>query len=137
MQLVSRADGPVGSGFRLSRLVDRSGLIADITLHPPTSLTHLSPSTPPPTPHPPPPTPPKVRDPSRFDLLVMPNLYGDIVSDLCAGLIGGLGLTPSANVGAFGWIWCCGLRRISRQGGFGGRSLCVGGRETQMPNQPN
>ena len=30
---------------------------------------------------------------------VMPNLYGDIISDLCAGLIGGLGLTPSANIG--------------------------------------
>ncbi|GBG00171.1 isocitrate dehydrogenase catalytic subunit mitochondrial-like [Raphidocelis subcapitata] len=43
-----------------------------------------------------------VRDPSRFDVLCMPNLYGDIVSDLCAGLIGGLGLTPSANVGANG-----------------------------------
>jgi isocitrate dehydrogenase (NAD+) len=43
-----------------------------------------------------------VRDPTRFDVLVMPNLYGDIVSDLCAGLIGGLGLTPSANVGANG-----------------------------------
>jgi len=41
-----------------------------------------------------------VKDPSRFDVLLMPNLYGDIVSDLCAGLIGGLGLTPSANVGA-------------------------------------
>ena len=32
----------------------------------------------------------------------MPNLYGDIISDLCAGLVGGLGLTPSANVGANG-----------------------------------
>lgn len=32
-------------------------------------------------------------------LLVMPNLYGDILSDLCAGLIGGLGLTPSGNIG--------------------------------------
>jgi isocitrate dehydrogenase (NAD+) len=31
--------------------------------------------------------------------MVLPNLYGDIVSDLCAGLIGGLGLTPSANIG--------------------------------------
>jgi isocitrate/isopropylmalate dehydrogenase len=30
----------------------------------------------------------------------MPNLYGDIISDLCAGLIGGLGLTPSGNIGA-------------------------------------
>ena len=41
-----------------------------------------------------------VIDPSRFDVMVMPNLYGDIVSDLCAGLIGGLGLAPSANIGA-------------------------------------
>ena len=39
-------------------------------------------------------------NPAQFDVLVMPNLYGDIISDLCAGLIGGLGLTPSANVGA-------------------------------------
>lgn len=35
-----------------------------------------------------------VKNPSLFDVLVMPNLYGDIISDLCAGLIGGLGLTP-------------------------------------------
>jgi len=41
-----------------------------------------------------------VQDPSKYDVLVMPNLYGDILSDLCAGLIGGLGLTPSGNVGA-------------------------------------
>lgn len=40
-----------------------------------------------------------VKNPSQFDVLVMPNLYGDIISDLCAGLVGGLGLTPSANVG--------------------------------------
>ncbi|KAI0985720.1 hypothetical protein GJ496_010579 [Pomphorhynchus laevis] len=38
-------------------------------------------------------------DPSKFDILLMPNLYGDIISDLCAGMIGGLGLTPSANIG--------------------------------------
>eukprot|EP00891_Asterochloris_glomerata_P009544 jgi/Astpho2/9544/Aster-03828 len=43
-----------------------------------------------------------VKDPSQFDVLVMPNLYGDIISDLCAGLVGGLGLTPSGNVGAGG-----------------------------------
>lgn len=43
-----------------------------------------------------------VRDPTQFDMLLMPNLYGDIISDLCAGLIGGLGLTPSANVGENG-----------------------------------
>lgn len=41
-----------------------------------------------------------VRDPLQFDVLCMPNLYGDIISDLCAGLVGGLGVTPSANVGA-------------------------------------
>jgi isocitrate dehydrogenase (NAD+) len=35
-----------------------------------------------------------VKNPALFDVLVMPNLYGDIISDLCAGLIGGLGLTP-------------------------------------------
>jgi isocitrate dehydrogenase (NAD+) len=41
-----------------------------------------------------------VKNPAQFDVLVMPNLYGDIISDLCAGLIGGLGLTPSGNIGA-------------------------------------
>merc|ERR1712136_668943 len=40
-----------------------------------------------------------VQDPTYFDVLVMPNLYGDILSDLCAGLIGGLGVTPSGNIG--------------------------------------
>lgn len=40
-----------------------------------------------------------VQKPSEFDVLVLPNLYGDIVSDLCSGLVGGLGLTPSANIG--------------------------------------
>ncbi len=40
-----------------------------------------------------------VQNPSQFDVLVMPNLYGDIVSDLCAGLIGGLGVAKSANIG--------------------------------------
>lgn len=37
--------------------------------------------------------------PEKFDVMVMPNLYGDIASDLAAGLIGGLGLTPSGNIG--------------------------------------
>ena len=41
-----------------------------------------------------------VLNPSQFDVLVMPNLYGDIVSDLCAGLVGGLGVVGAANVGA-------------------------------------
>ena len=37
--------------------------------------------------------------PERFDVLLLPNLYGDIVSDLCAGLVGGLGVVPGANIG--------------------------------------
>ena len=37
--------------------------------------------------------------PEHFDVLLLPNLYGDIVSDLCAGLVGGLGLVPGANIG--------------------------------------
>jgi len=41
-----------------------------------------------------------VLNPSQFDILVMPNLYGDIVSDLCAGLVGGLGVVGSANLGS-------------------------------------
>ncbi|KAI9225446.1 MAG: isocitrate dehydrogenase, NAD-dependent [Piptocephalis tieghemiana] len=42
-----------------------------------------------------------VQDPSKYGdrVMVMPNLYGDILSDMCAGLIGGLGLTPSGNIG--------------------------------------
>lgn len=39
-------------------------------------------------------------DPTKFDVMVLPNLYGDVVSDMCAGLLGGLGLTPSGNIGA-------------------------------------
>ena len=38
-------------------------------------------------------------DPSRFDVLLLQNLYGDILSDLCAGLAGGLGVVPGANIG--------------------------------------
>ncbi len=40
-----------------------------------------------------------VRDPSRFDVLVLPNLYGDIVSELISGMCGGIGIVPSANIG--------------------------------------
>ena len=40
-----------------------------------------------------------VMNPYQYDVLVMENLYGDIISDLCAGLVGGLGLVPSANLG--------------------------------------
>jgi len=40
-----------------------------------------------------------VQSPENYDVLVLPNLYGDIVSDLCAGLVGGLGVAPGANIG--------------------------------------
>jgi len=40
-----------------------------------------------------------VRRPQQFDVLVLPNFYGDFISDLCAGLVGGLGLAPGANIG--------------------------------------
>ncbi len=40
-----------------------------------------------------------VRRPQQFDVIVAPNLYGDIISDLCAGLVGGLGIAPGANIG--------------------------------------
>jgi len=40
-----------------------------------------------------------VQDPAQFDILLCENLYGDIMSDLCAGFVGGLGVTPGANIG--------------------------------------
>jgi isocitrate dehydrogenase (NAD+) len=40
-----------------------------------------------------------VRKPHMFDVLVLPNLYGDIISDLCAGLVGSMGVAPGANIG--------------------------------------
>ena len=40
-----------------------------------------------------------VQDPTRFDMLLLENLYGDVVSDLCAGLVGGLGVVPGSNIG--------------------------------------
>jgi len=40
-----------------------------------------------------------VMDPHQFDVVVMENLFGDILSDLCSGLVGGLGVTPGANLG--------------------------------------
>lgn len=46
-----------------------------------------------------------VSDPSKFDVLLMENLYGDIISDLCAGLVGGLGVVPGANVGEDGAVF--------------------------------
>jgi isocitrate dehydrogenase (NAD+) len=46
-----------------------------------------------------------VTDPNSFDMLLLENLYGDIVSDLCAGLVGGLGVVPGANYGERGAIF--------------------------------
>ena len=46
-----------------------------------------------------------VQNPGQFDVLVLPNLYGDIVSDLCAGLVGGLGVAPGANIGEIGAVF--------------------------------
>src|SRR5690349_18310782 len=46
-----------------------------------------------------------VQKPDLYDVLVLPNLYGDIVSDLCAGLVGGLGVAPGANIGENGAVF--------------------------------
>ncbi|MFM7130539.1 MAG: isocitrate/isopropylmalate dehydrogenase family protein [bacterium] len=46
-----------------------------------------------------------VQKPELYDVMVLPNLYGDIVSDLCAGLIGGLGVAPGANIGEKGAVF--------------------------------
>ncbi len=46
-----------------------------------------------------------VQKPELYDVMVLPNLYGDIVSDLCAGLVGGLGMTPGANIGENGAVF--------------------------------
>ncbi len=46
-----------------------------------------------------------VQKPELYDVLVLPNLYGDILSDLCAGLVGGLGMAPGANIGEEGAIF--------------------------------
>jgi isocitrate dehydrogenase (NAD+) len=46
-----------------------------------------------------------VQKPELYDVIVLPNLYGDILSDLCAGLVGGLGVAPGANIGEKGAIF--------------------------------
>lgn len=46
-----------------------------------------------------------VQKPELYDILVLPNMYGDIISDLCAGLVGGLGVAPGANIGQKGAIF--------------------------------
>ena len=46
-----------------------------------------------------------VQKPELYDVMVLPNLYGDIISDLCAGLVGGLGVAPGANIGEGGAVF--------------------------------
>lgn len=46
-----------------------------------------------------------VQDPTKFDILLLENLYGDVMSDLCAGLVGGLGVVPGANIGDKGAVF--------------------------------
>jgi len=46
-----------------------------------------------------------IQKPELYDVIVLPNLYGDIISDLCAGLVGGLGVAPGANIGNRGAIF--------------------------------
>jgi len=46
-----------------------------------------------------------IQKPELYDVIVLPNLYGDIVSDLCAGLVGGLGMAPGANIGDKGAVF--------------------------------
>jgi isocitrate dehydrogenase (NAD+) len=46
-----------------------------------------------------------VQKPELYDVMVLPNLYGDIISDLCAGLVGGLGVAPGANIGEVGAVF--------------------------------
>jgi len=46
-----------------------------------------------------------VQKPQLYDVMVLPNLYGDIISDLCAGLVGGLGVAPGANIGDHGAVF--------------------------------
>lgn len=46
-----------------------------------------------------------VQDPTKFDILLLENLYGDVMSDLCAGLVGGLGVVPGANFGEHGAVF--------------------------------
>ena len=46
-----------------------------------------------------------VLNPENYDVLVMPNLYGDILSDMASGFVGGLGLIPGANIGEYGAVF--------------------------------
>lgn len=47
----------------------------------------------------------RVQYPEKYDVLLCPNFYGDIISDLCSGLVGGLGMAPGANIGSEGAVF--------------------------------
>ena len=70
-------------------------------------------------------------DPTKFDVLVMENLFGDVISDLCAGLVGGLGLVPGANIGTKVAVFEAvhGRRRTWRERGWPTRSPCCAPRQ--------
>src|SRR4051794_17881093 len=68
-----------------------------------------------------------VQDPTRFDMLLMENLYGDLVSDLCAGLVGGLGVTPGANIGDEAAVFEAGHGSAPGNAGKGGGKPLGGG----------
>ena len=67
-----------------------------------------------------------VQKPELYDVLVLPNLYGDILSDLCAGLVGGLGVAPGANIGDDG-------RALRGDARLGARSTRARTRSTRRP----
>src|ERR1700737_261890 len=80
-----------------------------------------------------------VQDPTRFDMLLLENLYGDVLSDLCAGLVGGLGVVPGANIGDHGAVFEAGHEhrrpRCGLRGGAGPRARHRGPRGRQ-PARP-
>ena len=80
-----------------------------------------------------------VQTPEIFDVLVLPNLYGDIVSDLCAGLVGGLGVAPGANLGeheaVFEAIHGSVPHRAGTNTGQPHGAAAVGGRDPAAPGR--
>src|SRR2546430_15773057 len=57
-----------------------------------------------------------VQNPEKMDVLLMENLYGDLVSDLCAGLVGGLGVVPGSNIGDDAAVFEAGNRKAPGAG---------------------
>ena len=80
-----------------------------------------------------------VMNPGQFDVLVMPNLYGDIVSDLCAGLVGGLGVVGAANLGTEMGVFEAvhGSAPDAEKRGEPDRSAAVGGADARSHRRAN